>query len=434
MKTLLHFVTSCLLLFLILPAVVSAQTISIATVSGGSFCAGDPVSVSFTTTGSWGHKNAFTLQLSDPSGSFSSGFKNLGSLFDTIGGALSISATMPSNPLGSSHYRVRVIGAVPYIASSDNGTDLSLGNTAFTLKEGGFGPAWGIGIKGYMDLSNVADPLSDSIFWDFGVDATPATVAGKASNGTVLTPEVMYSSGGLKTITARVINNGCTKDTTFSKYVYDCTHPIIPHSALVISRDTSLNWNNKTGPRSIWINPGVTVDINASINATLDSVFAETGATITGRNSNKTTRYYLKAGVAAGSLKLIDGGTVLWQDAVALPNLIDEECLVMQCTGLDFDYSTAPPNAAFQPDAVAPVLPTPLQLLPNPTTGNVTITGAPENITNLEVYNALGQVVLSPQLPRSSNFSIDLSGLSNGTYYVRIVSAYGVITHKVVKN
>ncbi len=433
MKTTLRSVAAYLLLVLVLPAVLLAQTISITSVSATTFCAGDPISVTFTTTGSWGHNNALTLQLSDANGSFTKGFTNLSSLFDTVGGTLTITSVLPAKSTGSTAYRVRVIGAVPFISGSDNGSDLFIGNVGFSLNDYGFGPAWGAGTETHIYLNDIADAAHDSTFWNFGSDATPASLAGKTSDPNIQTPVVMYSTGGMKSVTARVTNHTCSKDTTITKYVFDCTPPAIPHTALVISRDTSITWTSNTGPRSIWINPGVTVDITASSTSPLDSVFAEAGATITGRDSRRTTKYYLKVGVAAGSLKLSTGDVVIWQDAVALPNS-GMETLVMQCPNLDFDYSSAPPNITFQPNAVAPVQPTLLQVLPNPTTASITITGARGNITNLEVYNALGQVVLNPQLPHSSNFSIDLSGLSNGTYYIRIVSGQGPITQKVVKN
>src|SRR5437763_2401741 len=99
-----------------------AQTVTINSVSGTSFCDGDSVSVTFTVTGFWGHRNAFTLQLSDPNGSFSNNFKNLGSIVDTLPGAFTIKTINSGN--GGLHYRFRILAAIPYTISSDNGSDI----------------------------------------------------------------------------------------------------------------------------------------------------------------------------------------------------------------------------------------------------------------------------------------------------------------------
>jgi hypothetical protein len=75
---------------LLVPETSHAQGISINSVSSSSFCAGDPISVSITVTGYWGHKNAFTLQLSESDGSFTPTFNNIGSIVDSVPGTFAI--------------------------------------------------------------------------------------------------------------------------------------------------------------------------------------------------------------------------------------------------------------------------------------------------------------------------------------------------------
>ena len=69
-----------------------------------------------------------------------------------------------------------------------------------------------------------------------------------------------------------------------------------------------------------------------------------------------------------------------------------------------------------------------LFIYPNPTKEKVTIEGI--EATEVEVYNALGQLVKSE---RNSN-EISVEGLAEGVYLVRIMDADGkVYTNKITK-
>lgn len=79
------------------------------------------LSISFTKTGTFNSGNVFTAQLSNSSGSFASA-SNIGTLAGTSSGV--INATIPSNTLAGSGYRIRIVASNPAITSSDNGIDL----------------------------------------------------------------------------------------------------------------------------------------------------------------------------------------------------------------------------------------------------------------------------------------------------------------------
>src|SRR5438046_7864177 len=125
MKTItIRFALLCAFALVLLPRLSAAQSITINSVSGTKFCAGDPVSVTFTVTGTWGHLNAFTLQLSNVSGTFDNGFTRLGSIIDTVPGTFTFNTSIPPSTLFSSHYRFLLIGAKPYTGSAEHGSDL----------------------------------------------------------------------------------------------------------------------------------------------------------------------------------------------------------------------------------------------------------------------------------------------------------------------
>ena len=106
-----------------------SQTISTPTISvaaSGTICAGSNVSFTYATVGTYTTGNVFTVQLSNPGGSFAASPVNLGTVAATQATATTTvtrTATyaMPFNSASSSLYRVRVISSNPAINGTDNG-------------------------------------------------------------------------------------------------------------------------------------------------------------------------------------------------------------------------------------------------------------------------------------------------------------------------
>jgi len=74
-----------------------------------------------------------------------------------------------------------------------------------------------------------------------------------------------------------------------------------------------------------------------------------------------------------------------------------------------------------------------IKVYPNPTTGIITVSEAPYNLLNVAVFNALGETVLELRNPHSPEFTLDLSKLIPGTYYIRFSSENSVVTKKVIR-
>src|SRR5205807_3273503 len=253
------------------PELSQAQSVTIGVIPASSFCGGDSVSVKFTVTGFFGHKNAFTLQLSDATGSFASGFTNLASITDTLPGTFTIAAAIP-RMTSSLHYRFRILAAVPYMTSADNGSDITTSTVPyFTLNARTpsiFDPdVVQAGVTAQFNLSP-SKFVVDSIFWNFGPDATPSTAIGG------LSPKVIYSTGGNKAGSVRLVApGGCSRTSPFSEYVFDC-NPSIPHYAKVIDSSGDDFSRNAV----LWVNPGVVLGLQG----TQDTVFAEPGSILGG--------------------------------------------------------------------------------------------------------------------------------------------------------
>jgi hypothetical protein len=73
-------------------------------------------------------------------------------------------------------------------------------------------------------------------------------------------------------------------------------------------------------------------------------------------------------------------------------------------------------------------------LHPNPTTGELIITNHELKITNIEIYDVDGRKLSSNHLiTPSSHQKIDISHLTPGIYFVKIVTTQGEIVKKVIK-
>ena len=86
-------------------------------------CAGSTISVPYTSGGTFTAGNVFTAQLSDAAGSFASPV-NIGTLTATA--SSTISATIPSNTVAGTGYRIRVVSSTPLVTGADNGTNITV--------------------------------------------------------------------------------------------------------------------------------------------------------------------------------------------------------------------------------------------------------------------------------------------------------------------
>ncbi len=436
MKTItIRLLALCALAVMLLPGLSSAQSISINSVSATTFCGGDRISVTFTASGTWGHKNAFTLQLSDETGSFSNTFSNIGSISDTIPGTFTLVSTLPDIQLPSAHYRFRIISANPYTASTDNGSGIYIGKVPDEFLLGSSTPSVYIYAPVNFFILNRGGPdKDDTIYWDFGADATPQTYVSNTASAWNL--NASYSTGGEKTIKVRMIaQGGCLRDYSFKLKVIDTSYnasycfPAIPKTALIDS-SSSQDFTYYDFGKVVWINPGVTSSYSQNIE--YDTVFCEPGASII--NHNKGNVYYLKSGVSyrENSSDGNSNNTIIHADGVSIQNTNSSD-VIISCPGLTFDYTNAPLNKAFQGDVKRNISSNQIELSPNPTTGNITVHGLPLVTQNISIMSILGNTVMQIPPVYSESFTVSISKLPQGTYYLRIVSNNGVVTKKIIK-
>jgi gliding motility-associated-like protein len=98
---------------------VPTNSITTGTISGSPFCAGDNITIPFTSTGTFSAGNIYTAQLSDAAGSFASPVV-LGTL-NSIANSGSIAGTIPPGTPSGAGYLVRVVSSNPSITGSTFG-------------------------------------------------------------------------------------------------------------------------------------------------------------------------------------------------------------------------------------------------------------------------------------------------------------------------
>ena len=74
-----------------------------------------------------------------------------------------------------------------------------------------------------------------------------------------------------------------------------------------------------------------------------------------------------------------------------------------------------------------------ISLSPNPTTGIITVHNSSANILHVTVSSILGESVLELEHPNAPDFTLDLSKLPAGTYFVRFSLVNEVVTRKIMK-
>ena len=159
-------------------------------------------------------------------------------------------------------------------------------------------------------------------------------------------------------------------------------------------------------------------------------------------NTENFSGYYLYRRSEEGSyerIKLLNASAVTFIDNSSL----EEGSYYYQLYAYYFtwDCTSSPANVKYQPNVFelhAYYSPTnvnetesKLEIAPNPTNGTVTVTAA--NLQEVEVYNVVGQQVIS-QKADSNIMTLDLQNLPSGLYFVNVIDGNGsCCVRKLVK-
>ncbi|MCS7074716.1 MAG: T9SS type A sorting domain-containing protein, partial [Bacteroidia bacterium] len=107
-----------------LEAPANTNSITVSNLSSLTYCPGDPISVSYTITGTLSPGNQFTIELSDANGSFANPTV-IGTVSSTANTG-TLNGTIPAGTPSGTGYRVRVVSSNPVIIGSDNGANITI--------------------------------------------------------------------------------------------------------------------------------------------------------------------------------------------------------------------------------------------------------------------------------------------------------------------
>ncbi|WP_191907022.1 T9SS type A sorting domain-containing protein [Adhaeribacter soli] len=190
----------------VLTPVVSTPTITTSNLATLSYCAGNTVTVEFTTTGTYNAGNVFTAQLSDASGSFTSPIQS-------ATGTNPISLTIPTTAATGNAYKVRVIASDPATEGSASAafTINAKPATNNTSVSPGSDQTVDLATTGSLLTASAAEPSTFS--WKFGASASGPfnnTIAGISSNAYTITGSHFPGAGEYYLVAEATSNGPCS--------------------------------------------------------------------------------------------------------------------------------------------------------------------------------------------------------------------------------
>lgn len=238
-----------LILLSLLSASVGARAQSIITnaLSTSAVCPGGTLTVSFSTTGTFGSGNVFAAQLSDPTGAFGASPTVIGTLTGSPSSGTatanhSITATISPGVAAGTGYNVRVVATTPSVIGTTSPTTLTINPT-----------------PGLPSVSNPAPYCENDTSQPLSATPTTGATLNWFRNGTALpgapTPSTGQSgttvytvsqtlngcTGGSATITVTVNNRPVAPSVTSPQSACQGDTPR-PLTATLTDGGTSLNW------------------------------------------------------------------------------------------------------------------------------------------------------------------------------------------------
>jgi uncharacterized repeat protein (TIGR03803 family) len=160
--------------------------------------------------------------------------------------------------------------------------------------------------------------------------------------------------------------------------------------------------------------PVVTFSLSATNHCTTDPSFTLTGGNPSGGS-------YSGTGVTAGNFNPSVAGTgtftitYSYTDGNSCTNTATQQVVVNPCTGIQLQENLSG-----------------IDFYPNPTDGTISFQGGISAAINVQVLDAVGQVILEQKISPDSK-TIDISSLANGVYFLQWNYEGSIFTKKIVK-
>lgn len=368
-----------------LPTVVASSSSSLV-------CAGLPVTLTAATTATtinWSTGATTATTIANP----------------TVATVYTASVTSSAGCVGTSTVSVNV-NALPTVTASSTSSAICVGSTA-TL---------------------TAATTETVISWNTG--ATTASISATPTLSTVYTVSVTNTNGCVKTSTTNVTVNALPTVTVSASNATICAGSAVGLNAATTA--SMVNWSNgatgslisaspvlttvytatvtdgngcvKTGSVNVNVNPKPNVTIS-----TTNSVICD-GNTVVLTASTSATSYTWNTGATTASISITPTVATNYMvnvtDANGCTGNASILIIVNPCTGIEENQNFASIN-----------------IYPNPNNGivNVTLTSALAQNSTLEIYDAIGKLVVKQVLTSELN-TINISDLNNGMYMFKVIN------------
>lgn len=215
-----------------------------------------------------------------------------------------------------------------------------------------------------------------------------------------------------------------------------------------LKMDNSSGGTDITGQTDYFLSPRIDLSATgAGTSLDFDIAYAQYSGSTNDRLDIKVTddcgltwtTVYDKAGSALATAAPVtsvyypDGGD--WRtDAAGLDQFIGKEIMILFTATSNFGNNFYLDNIKIMPNGVGiqkSSLNTNLSVYPSPASDRITVK-TNDRITKVELINVLGQIVQQAESETGSQRVIDISELKAGTYFVRVHTAMGPETRKIV--
>ncbi|UCH14263.1 MAG: T9SS type A sorting domain-containing protein [Bacteroidales bacterium] len=201
---------------------------------------------------------------------------------------------------------------------------------------------------------------------------------------------------------------------------------------------TSLDVSNNTALLGLYCGYNRLINLDISNSVALMELFCYENQLTSLDISGCTALTWLQCG--SNQLTRLDVSDKISLDVLAVANMptLYEVCvwdMPFPTVGVDID-TTSSPNIKFTTDCAVNDLKAykesnTIDIYPNPSDNIINIEIENKNKTTIEIYNVSGKIVFSKKL-NSKKERIDISGLSEGMYFVKVTQEQDVMVEKLI--
>jgi len=388
------------------PEITSVQPTS------NTLCAGGTLGIEVEVSASFDAGNVFTAELSNADGSFSNPV-TIGTLTTSDGGV--INAVIPANTAEGSGYRIRVVSSSPSGTGPDNGTDISIGQPPLV----NLGPDQ-VACQGANVVLQSGFPQA-VVTW----------------NGLSGESELLVVTAGLYTAVVTLPNGCSASDAVQVSFVLPASsqlensYTLCPGEIVVLNTGnfTSVSWNTGATGATLEVgDPGTYAFV-----ATDSQGCTVEGATTVEAGEVPVVNLGPDIVATTGEVVVLDAGAGF--QSYAWSNGSTAQVIEVTVSGV-YEVQVTSPDGCEASDAVdvqfvvsiAEITGLVVEVYPNPTAGMLNIRRSTGSVAMVELLDATGRCVVRRTIS-GPLWSCDLTALSPGAYWLRILEAGGQVLH-----